>query len=112
MIFNQILSNKKIENINFLFQENKFYLKQKKKGKKMSDPELIKDLHHYKYKYLNIFIAVLCRFMLILVGIYYVYLIACFFKMNIFYGLLSFTLVIIADVLYICIRREGIDYKW
>ena len=77
----------------------------------MSDSEL-NDFHDYKYKYLNIVIAALCRFMLILVGTYYIYLIACYYEKYSFYGFLSFILIIVADTLYICIKRNGIDFKW
>lgn len=51
------------------------------------------------------------RFILIVLSGYFIQIISCTIsKTN--YSLYTFTLVILLDTAYVCIRRKGIDFKW
>ena len=74
--------------------------------------ECVTEYQTYCYNYVNIFITAIFRLILVLVGIYYICTITCSFNDYRIYTLFALTLVIIADTLYICIKRNGSDFKW
>ncbi len=63
------------------------------------------------HKHANKIAIVICRSILIGIGIYFNYFISCTLGVQ-YYGLLTFSLIIIIETFYICIRRNGIDFKW
>lgn len=63
------------------------------------------------HKHANMIATIICRSILIIIGIYFNYFISCSMGAQ-YYSLLIFTVIILLETLYICIRRRGIDFKW
>ena len=65
---------------------------------------------------MNVLKTCSCRFVLVLCGIFFVYIVSYINKDNTsranYFGLLVFTPIILIDTAYICIKRNGVDYKW
>ena len=69
------------------------------------------EYHIYSSHIKNILITLSSRFILIVLSGYFIQIISCSIsKTN--YSLYTFTLVILLDTAYVCIRRKGIDFKW
>lgn len=62
-----------------------------------------------KHNHVNISLTILCRSLLICVGVYNIYFMGCATGAK-YYSLFVFTAII--DTGYICIKRYGIDFKW
>lgn len=54
----------------------------------------------------------ICRFILLSLGIYYALYLSCVSRDHTKLALLVFSLLIIVDTLYVCIKRNGIDFDW
>jgi hypothetical protein len=72
---------------------------------------LIDKMQTYQIEGANIIATIFSRSILIILGIYFIYFISCTQGAK-YYGLLTFTFVIVIETLYICIKRKGIDFKW
>jgi hypothetical protein len=77
----------------------------------ISDFLLIDKIQTYQIDNANIIAAIFCRTSLLLIGLYFNYFLACTQKAK-YYGLLTFTIVIIIETMHICIKRKGLDFKW
>jgi hypothetical protein len=62
-------------------------------------------------KYGDIIACILNRCILMVFGVYFIYFIGCTLESK-YYGLFAFTTIIIAETLYICIQKRGVDFKW
>jgi len=68
-------------------------------------------IYSYKSKKINVLITLFCRMIMLISGLHVTYLMACT-KSPMFYFFLIFSLVIILDTSFVCIKRNGIDFKW
>lgn len=59
----------------------------------------------------NIIAFVIGRSILIVIGIYLNYFIGCTIASR-YYGFYAFTFVIIAETIYVSIKKKGVDFKW
>ena len=76
-----------------------------------TDIFLIDEIQTYQTENANIVGTLICRSVLIITGIYFNYFVACTQGAT-YYSLLVFTLVILIETIYICIKRKGLDFKW
>ncbi len=78
----------------------------------ITDVMLIDEVQTYgMHKHANKLALILCRCVLIAFGVYFTYFIGCTQHQK-YYGLFTFTAVIIAETIYLCVRRNGIDFGW
>ena len=68
-------------------------------------------IYSYKSKKINVLITLFCRMIMLISGLHLTYLKACTHS-PMFYFFLFFSLVIILDTCFVCIKRNGIDFKW
>jgi len=62
-------------------------------------------------KHANIIATIICRSILLGIGFYFNYFIGCTLDTK-YYGLFAFSLIIVIETCHICVRRNGIDFKW
>lgn len=78
----------------------------------VADVMLIDKVQTYgMHKHANKVALAFGRCVLIAIGVYFTYFIGCT-RGEQYYGLFAFTAIIIAETLYVCLRRNGIDFKW
>jgi hypothetical protein len=78
----------------------------------LTDVMLIDEIQTYGlHKHANKVALVICRSALIAFGIYFTYFIGCT-RGTQYYGFFAFTAIIIAETIFICVKRDGIDFKW
>ena len=78
----------------------------------ITDVLLIDEVQTYgMHKHANKIVLVMCRSVLIAFGVYFTYFIGCTHDQK-YYGLFAFTVLIIVETIYLCVRRNGIDFGW
>ncbi len=78
----------------------------------ITDVLLIDEVQTYgMHKHANKIALVSCRCILIAFGIYFTYFIGCTRGAK-YYGLFAFTVLIIVETIYLCVKRNGIDFGW
>jgi hypothetical protein len=74
--------------------------------------KLYKKEHHiYSSNTINLTTTISCRLILICLGSYFVQMISCVISTKL-YALFILTLIILIDTVYICIKKNGIDFEW
>ena len=97
-----------------LFKQQKIHIK-KKMGKKINVLQPVEckngELLKFNYKPMNVVIKVGLHVALMVLGTFYIYFLGCAISKWLYF-LLLFTLVILADTIYIAVKRFGVDKKW
>ena len=65
-----------------------------------------------KTNYRFIAYTLISRSCLVALGLYYVIVLSCTTNDNSYYGLTALTGVMLIDTLYVCIFRNGFDFRW
>lgn len=67
--------------------------------------------HIYDTHIKNILASIICRLILIGIGTYMTEMIGCMIKKE-YYSLFVFSIIILLDTVYLCMKRKGIEYNW
>ena len=78
----------------------------------LTDVMLIDEVQTYGlHKHANKSALLVCRSALIGLGLYFSYFIGCT-RGTQYYGFFAFTAVILVETIFICVKRNGVDFKW